>query len=78
MDLNASSKSELLAVILVLEWKILQSFLFLQYIRLYKTNTIRTLNFFKSLNYYFNLFLIIVLVLISCNSGSKRLKISTL
>ena len=40
-----------------------------------KTNTDETLNFFNSINNSFNLFLIIGLVLISCNSGSKRFKI---
>ena len=41
MDLNASSMSESLAISLALEWKILQSFLFLWS----KTNIVWTLNF---------------------------------
>ena len=40
--------------------------------------TTSTLNFLNSLKYSFDLFLIIRLVLISRNSGSKRFKISTL
>ena len=74
MDLNASSEYEKLAVSLVLEWKILWPFLFLQS----KTNTVPNLNFFNSLNNPFNLFLITDLVIISCNSGSKRFEILTL
>ena len=74
MDLNTSSMSESLAISLVHEQKILQSFLFL----LSKTNIVSTLKFFSSLNNSFNMFLIIGLVLISCNSGSKIFKISIL
>ena len=67
MDLNVSSMSESLAISLALEWKILLSILVLQS----KINIVRTLNFFSSLKNYFNLFLVIDLGLISCNSGSK-------
>ena len=68
MDLNASSISESPAVSLALEKKILQSFFFL----FSEANIDWTLNFFYSLIYSFNLFLIIGLVLISCNSGLKK------
>ena len=74
MDLNVSSMSESLAISLALEWKILLSILVLQS----KINIVRTLNFFSSLKNYFNLFLVIDLGLISCNSGSKRFKTPTL
>ena len=70
MDLNASSISESSAVSLVLEWKILWSFLFWYS----KTNIDWTLNFFDALNNPFNLFFIMGLALISCNSGSKNSK----
>ena len=68
--LNASSMSESLATSFALEWKILQSFLFLYS----KTNIIWTLNFLNSFKNYFNLFLIVGLVLITCNFGSKHSK----
>ena len=68
MDLNAPSMSELIAISLVHEWKILQKIIF------FYTNIARTSNFFNLLNNSFNMFLIIGLVLISCNSGSKRFK----
>ena len=75
MDLNASSISESPAISSVLGWKILWSFLFLYC----KSNIVWILNFFKSLNRYFNLLLIIIgLVLISYNSGLKRFKTSIL
>ena len=64
--------SESLAISLRLEWKIFWSFLLLKS----KTNITWTLNIFNLPNNYFNLFLIIGLVLIICNSGSKTFKIS--
>ena len=63
--------SESLAIGLELEWKILRSFLFLYP----KTNTDGSLKFINSLNNFLNLFLIMALLLISCNSGLKRFKI---
>ena len=60
-----------LAIGLELEWKILRSFLFLYP----KTNTDGSLKFINSLNNFLNLFLIMGLLLISCNSGLKRFKI---
>ena len=65
--------SESPAISLALEWKILWSFLFLYSM----TNIVWSLKFFSLLNNSFNLFLIPILVLISCNSGSKKFKIST-
>ena len=64
--------SESRAISLALEWKISISSITV------KTYIIWTLNIFNWLNNSFNLFLIIGLVFISCNSGSKIFKISTL
>ena len=64
IDLNASLMSQSLAISLVLE-------------KIY-INTVLTLNLFKSLKNPFNWFLITGLVLISCNSESKRFRILTL
>ena len=69
MDLNAPSLSESQAISLVLKWKILRLFLALQSI----SDVVWTLNFSNSFNNAFSLFLISGLVLIRCNSGSKRL-----
>ena len=74
MDLNASLMSESLTISLALEWKTLWSFAFLYS----KTNIVWTLTLFNPLNNSFNLFLIIGSGLISYNSSSKRIKISTL
>ena len=74
MDLNSSSISKSLAISLAQEWKVLQSFLFLYS----KTSIVLTLNLFNSLNNSFNLVFDYGLVLISCNSASKRSKFSIL